>query len=363
MASGFTGKIFFYCCPQGAPDKAAYQHSIICLAEGLKALGIQFYSNINYWQISPEKEEYLFCHDPTVTPDDCSIVVLNDLWFTYGNTFPKNLFHSNRKYFTVYFELWGESNFSLKPDFKLFNFVFKAHCNRRFRYPSNFHPWAFGLSNRILQEAAVLPNFKERKNNLLVNFRVDHSVRQIVCNKFLPRLQSVLQIDSSSDSFVTPPQTAYNHLNWTQTGRRHYPNYYKRLRESCACACFGGVLKPSWTRDPFSPTRLWHKILSKLDPWPTQIMKWESWRFWEALAAGCVPFHVDYEKYGASLPVMPENWRHYIGIDLNNMQEAVDRIADEPGILEKISTEGRLWALEHYSPVPTAVRFLDMLSK
>ncbi len=361
MASKFSEKIFFYCLPQGTPDKAAYQHGIVCLVEGLKSLGIEFYSNINYWKPSPEKEEYIFLHDPTVTPDDCSVVVLNDLWFRYGKPFPENLFHSKRKYITVYIELWKESNFALKPEFVNFDFVLKAQCNHRLKYPSNCHPWAFGLSNRILRETAILPSFQERKNHLLVNFRVGHSVRKIVGKKYLPRINSILQIDNFSDSFDVPPTSSYDYLQWSQTGRRHYPNYYKRLRESVGCACFGGVLLPSWTRDPVSPTKLWHRILSKLDLRPTQLVKWESWRFWEALAAGCVPFHLDYDKYGADFPVMPENWRHYIGIDLDNIQESIDRIADDPEGLERISTEGRLWALKYYSPIPTAQRFLETI--
>jgi hypothetical protein len=85
----------------------------------------------------------------------------------------------------------------------------------------------------------------------------------------------------------------------------------------------------------------------------------DSWRFWESLAAGCVTFQVDFEKYGLLLPVMPENWRHYIGIDLDNIQETVDRITDDPGILQTISTEGRRWVLEHYTPVPTTLRFFE----
>jgi hypothetical protein len=58
---------------------------------------------------------------------------------------------------------------------------------------------------------------------------------------------------------------------------------------------------------------------------------------------------------------MPENWRHYVGIDLDNIQRDVERIADAPEILERISTEGRQWALHHYSPVPTAIRFLETI--
>jgi hypothetical protein len=157
---------------------------------------------------------------------------------------------------------------------------------------------------------------------------------------------------------------SYHYLQWAQTGRRHYPNYYKRLKKSTACACFGGRFMPPWPRELTAPLRLWHRVMNKL-AWGRlrPIVVWDSWRFWESLAAGCVTFHVDFEKYGPFIPVMPENWRHYIGIDLENMQETVGRISDDPGILEKISNEGRIWALENYSPVPTALRFLETVLK
>ncbi|MFN6156701.1 MAG: glycosyltransferase family 1 protein, partial [Dolichospermum sp.] len=93
------------------------------------------------------------------------------------------------------------------------------------------------------------------------------------------------------------------------------------------------------------------------------ILQWDSWRFWESLAAGCVTFHVDFEKYGITLPVMPENWRHYIGVDLDHVQTTVDRIAENPEILEYITQEGRSWAIKNYSPVPTALRFLEIVSQ
>ncbi len=58
---------------------------------------------------------------------------------------------------------------------------------------------------------------------------------------------------------------------------------------------------------------------------------------------------------------MPKNWQHYIGIDLDNIQETVDRIAAQPEILEEIARKGRRWALEYYSPVPTAIAFLKTI--
>jgi hypothetical protein len=365
MSSDFTEKVFFYCCPPCPPEQA-YQHSLVSLAEGFKSLGIQFYSNINYWQISPDKEEYLFCHDPEVTPDDCSIVIIENAWFLYDRPFPEKLFHPKRKYLTVYFEHATPAKYAWEAEFRKFDFIFRAHYNSRRHYPSNFHPWAFGLSNRILSETQLIPSFQDKKRILLVNFRLSHPVRDIVQENFFPLIEDILTIDSSIDKFDDPPQSAYDYLQWFQTGQRHYPSYYKRLREAAACACFGGLLLHSWPRYPSTPANLWDRILHRLvNPWDSRprIINWESWRFWESLAAGCATFHVDFEKYDLFLPVMPENWHHYIGIDLNKMQEAAARIADEPEILERVASEGRAWVLKYYSPTPTALRFLETIRK
>jgi len=74
--------------------------------------------------------------------------------------------------------------------------------------------------------------------------------------------------------------------------------------------------------------------------------------------AGCVSIREDFDKYGFIMPVMPENWRHYIETS-TIYKQTVDR--DEPGILERISTEGRRWILEHYTPVPATLRFLETI--
>lgn len=375
MASGFSGKIFFYCIrPEYPPgnNPGFYPHLFVCLAEGLKELGIEIYSNMNFWRTSSENEEYLFCHDPEIMPDDCAVVVIDQHWLHYsGKPFPDNLFHPKRKYTTVYLD--NNDGFitpSWRPEFRQFDFVLKAHYNSKWPYPSNFHPWAVGLSSRMLRATENLPTFKERKRQILVNFRIMHPVRDIFRKKFLPQLESVLPSNNSVDSFNAPPSEPYDYIQWDQTGKRHYPSYYKRLKEVAACACVGGHLIPSWPKDPqLLYGGIWRKILRKtvkltllkLEPTRARLAQWDSWRFWESLAAGCVTFQVDFEKHGLFLPVMPENWRHYIGVDLDKPQEAVRTIADDPEILERISTEGRLWALEHYSPVATARRFLNIV--
>lgn len=361
-----TCKVFFYCVEE-------YQALMVCIAEGLKELGIPFYSNINHWKISPETEEYLFRHVSGVTPDDCSVVVLGNNWFIKNQGFPENLFHPTRKYITVYLDEMDGPRWSLflHEGWKFFDFVFRTHCNSTTQYPQNFIPWGFGLSKRIIRETCESINFQERRRALLVNFRVDqkkliirkwhqktdrgtlvaekgfiladYPLRPLMSEQFVPQIHEIMPVDNTVDNFNHPPSDSYHYLQWTQTGQRHYPSYYKRLKEVAACASFAGWMIPS--SDSGEPFVEW----------------WDSWRFWESLAAGCVTFHVDFDKYGIKLPVMPENWRHYIGIDLDNMQSAVDRIASDPGILERISQEGRQWVIAHYSPVPTALRFLKTL--
>ena len=343
----------------------------ICLAEGFKELGIPFYSNVNYWQIAPdEPDKYLCCYNADVVPDDCSIVIVTPGWLSHNISCMQDIFHPNRQYIAVFLDdmdgptIWN-------PEFNNFDLRLRTHYNSQSQYPLNCRVWAFGLSNRILQETSELSTFKERTKSLLVNFRVaqtivqvsrillkadmgflkvdsgkiiiDRPLREIISEEFLPLIQKVLILNNTGESFENSPLGAYDYLQWVQTGKRHYPNYYKRLKKSVGCACFGGYISSNVPTG--QPIAEW----------------WDSWRFWESLVAGCVTFHVDFDKYGIQLPVMPQNWRHYIGIDLDNIQDTVDRIAEQPEILETISKEGRQWAIENYAPVPTALRFLEML--
>ena len=360
----FIGKIFFYFCQ----TNEHYPHLSVCLAEGLKKLGIPFYSNINFWHTSPQQDEYLFCHHSSVTPEDCSVVVFTKDWVFANITLPENLFHPGRKHINVYLDDMDGLKCSASEKFDL---TFRTHCNTGNDYPANLINCGFGLSNRILKETSDTPNFQERRRCLLVNFRhnqetlrvsnlnikvpqgllkvesgvlqADCPLRQIVRQQFFPLIQELLPIDDTVECAENPPLDSYQHLQWVQTGRRHYPNYYRRLKESAACACFGGWIFPS-------PT-----------PGEDVLQWWDSWRFWESLAAGCVTFHVDFEKYGILLPVMPNNWQHYIGIDLDDVQNTVDRITNDPEILTRISIEGRQWAIDNYGPVPTTLRFLNSI--
>lgn len=364
MATSFNKTVFFYTTSQeGSAEGAYFQDLIVNLAEGFQHLGVQYYSSNNYWKLSPENEQSLLQCDPNVTHQDCDIVVLERQWFEENRSLPKDLFKPSRQYITVYLDCSdGLRTFSWLPEFREFDFIFKTHYNKTIKCPTNVHPWAFGLSSRVIKELNDCIPSTKKKSCLLVNFRhqkFSHSLRKFVGKNFIPQIQDLLEIDASNDNLTIPPQDPYHLLLWTQTGRRHYPEYYKRLKKSVACACFGGYfLAPEFADYNSKISYYSMRIISELGLKTNRIAQWDSWRFWESLAAGCVTFHVDFKKYGFELPVLPKNWEHYIGIDLDNIQASINKIAEQPEIFEKISIQGRMWALENYSPQAVALRFM-----
>ena len=361
-------KIYFYTTStEGPPEGAYFQDLIINLAIGFQQLGVEFYANYDYWRISPDSDRTLLKHNPDVTHYDCDIVVLERQYYEENGCLPEGLFSPSRQYKTVYLDCNdGVRTLSWLPEFQDFDFIFKTHYSKHTKYPDNFYPWAFGLSERVLLELQEEKPWGEKQQSVLVNFRnqkFSHSLRNYIQKSFVPLIQEVMSINTASDNAADFPQDPYHYLRWGQTGRRHYPNYYRRLLESQACACFGGFFLGPWFTDYHDRISYYLcKIISMLGVKTNRIGQWDSWRLWESMAAGCVTFHVDFEKYGFELPVMPENWRHYVGIDLDNISESIARITEQPELLERISAEGRAWAIENYAPKPTALRFLETVA-
>ena len=357
--------VYFYCCPYEKPDKAAYQHACVGLAEGLRELGVPVFSDTPYWRESLEPGACLFNPSPGVHPADCAAVVLNDRWFSYGREFPRELRPRKGGYALVYLDLEdGIVTRSWDRAFRAFDLILKSHFSRGVRYPPNCRPWAFGLTNRILAETGRPPPFEKRKREIVCNFRHGHYLRRIANRQFLPMLQDILAVDSAVDDFSDRPADPFQLLQWSQTGRRHYPQYYRRLRESAACSCFGGCFVAPFPRDPSSGVaRLVNRFIQDRGLRTRTVVQYDSFRLWEALAAGAVVFHVDFGRYGVQLPVMPENWKHYIGIDLDRPDRAVTRLRQSVELLAAVSESGRAWAAAHYSPRATAERFLGWLEQ
>ena len=90
--------------------------------------------------------------------------------------------------------------------------------------------------------------------------------------------------------------------------------YIKALTSSAICLAYGG--------DFYSPLsgNTWfeknqpelYKLHSFAHVESSALLRWDSWRFWESLAAGCVTVHLDFDSCGFNLPEMPKAWEHYV---------------------------------------------------
>ena len=361
--------IYFLCHPDtGPPEHRIRQHGQVCLAEGLRALGVRAFANVDYWRESVESDRYLLRVNPDVAPSECSAVVCSADWFRRGGTLPSELLRSDRSHALVLIDDEdGSRTLGYSPLARRFDLVLRCHFNDRLDSPENIRPWAFGLSERVLRELTPVPKREGRAASLLVNFRPQrrvHSVRRVARKHVVPKLERLLAIDDTIERRSSAPQDPYHRLQWQQTGRRHHPAYYRRLRSSLACAAWGGFFVPTRPTDQTSfGSRVLKHVLSRLELSSSRVIQWDSWRLWEALAAGCATYHLDLDRYGCRLPVMPENWRHYIGIDFGDVDTAIARIQADQTLMERVGTAGAEWARTHYSPEPTARRLLVLVDE
>jgi hypothetical protein len=371
-------RVYFFCCP----EENNLQDDIIILAEGLRKLGIPYYSSADYWRISPKPDDFLFRETPEVSPDDCDVVVFPYTWFNWvllseprpiRRPFPAGIFKKGRKYKTVYMDTNdGLQTVSWEPEFRQFDLILRTKYNRRAFHPANLRPWVMGLSNRIIEMTAGAPALSQRRRAIMINFGASHGyphgARTRAHEKFDPLITSLFEIEDTKDDLKVPPLDPYDRLMWEQTNHRHSRSYYERMKRCQAVSCFCGDLIPPmpWLQphlymvggNKAKIRRAFYEFLGHFDPRPERISQWDSWRFWEALACGCVAFNLDLERYGALLPVMPVKGEHYFGVNLSRPKDTIEEIVDDPAILEAVASSGRQWALANYSPIAMARRFL-----
>lgn len=219
--------------------------------------------------------------------------------------------------------------------------LFVAHDSRYAVKPGKREPIAFGLADRLVERTENRLAFKERADVALHSFRstLHQGVRALLDLTFAPALKTHVPIE---------------YIN-------HPPGQYlQSLMNSALCLCYGGdfyspIVGNTWF-EKNQPDLYAHHAFEHVEA--AAVLRWDSWRFWEALVSGCVAIHLDFEKYGFNLPVMPEPWVHYVPLDLANLASSAEEIWDRRKEWAAISEQGRAWAIEHYAPAPTAERVL-----
>ena len=216
--------------------------------------------------------------------------------------------------------------------------MFAAHENRFISKGGPRFPIAFGLSKGLIAATAHRPAFKSRTRQALRNFRptLNQSLRALLDLTYVPRIEARMPIDR----------------------KIHGPAAYtESLLNSAVCLAYGGGFYSTITDNPWfrsnAPELMATHTFARTDA-PAFVLRWDSWRLWESFAAGCVTVHLDFEKYGFALPVMPKAWEHYVPIDLDDIKGSAEALLDRAGEWEDIAARGRAFALEHYAPAPTA---------
>jgi len=367
--------VYFLC----HPDPANYQWDIVPLAEGLAQLGVASFSSADYW-VKPDGS-YLLQLSKDVDPLSCDVVVVSSGFLKWvkdsgaeeRGELPDWL--SGRQGHKAKIVALDVCDGYLSPTTQrwadCFDLILRSHYNRRLWWPANVRPWAFGLTERILTASATTRLPWEQREGCVWAFGASHGyrhgAREWAGREIRPSLSRGMTINDREDDLNTPPSDPRDALLWKQCVRRHSPSHFARLGSSKACAAFCGELVPGLPPhvsflvggNKAKLRRLaWQCISSGLRLPPRNVQP-DSWRFWEAMGSETAVLHFDMEQSGWQLPVMPENWKHYIGIDLRRPHKSVERISCEPELLERVARDGRQWALENYSPQRAAQRLLE----
>lgn len=249
--------------------------------------------------------------------------------------------------------------------------VLKCHYNRKMKYPKNFVPWQFGISQRMIDAIHPLP-VSERNPSAAVNFRVHHQLREYMNDRVLPIFEKQATLDTTVDNQDSSAFSENDRFLNQQARGRHNPFYYQRIPHNLFAIAYGGVFcLPFGNHDKYSAkiARIINNILPlfKFD----RVRQWDSWRLWESMLAGCCTLHVDLEKYGCYMPVMPVNYKDYIGVDPDHLdifsswlEKAMqDWKNGDYTQLQAMSDSARNFVLDNYHPTIVAQRFLDILSQ
>jgi len=366
-------KFKFHIVPQ-THELVRYQHESVALCEGLQELGYEFYGSDDYWY-EIENNSYLIKKAGDDFKSDVNVYST-----FYFRAFPSEISKVDYSKINIFIDredgLYGEYG---NPNYKKFDLILRTHYNKNINYNyynKNIKPWAFGLSNRIIN--AIDKTYNEPIiDRTLITFRIAHDLRgkavdemSATISKKHP-LYNAITINIENKDAITLSEIDKSY--WLQSGHRHDPSYYKLLNSSLITYSFGGFIftKPFATnrivRQFQSLYKLKAAVLQKLNVDNSScyfINQFDSWRLWESFYAKTCPIHMDFDDWQWVLPVMPINKIHYWGVPkFNFIDSAQELLSLNNDAILKIANAGRNWALENYNSKATALRFIEMINK
>jgi hypothetical protein len=241
---------------------------------------------------------------------------------------------------TAYLTTADTSIFCKVPDDVL---LFSTHESALARMGGRRVALGFGLSRSTIEATRSPTPFKLRRRRALRNFRatLSQGVRAMLDLSFVPALDARLPIDSTDHAGDA---------------------YLAALQDSQVCLAYGGDFFAAVQTNPYlakaQPQVFENHRFVELNA-PAVVMRWDSWRFWESLAAGCLTVQLDFAKFGFRLPAAPDPWVHYAPIDPGDLKGSIEHLLDREKEWPEIAERGRAWAVANYAPAPTAAYMLS----
>jgi hypothetical protein len=329
------------------PESAPGSYLSSCLADGFYELGIPVFANVNAYPLQEASRQWLF-PGTSIAPSSGAIIIGDISQFELCGPECTRIceFIITRKERGVLVCMGDASN---NVSFPPATPCFSVHGVSRIDRGDWRIPWSFGLNRDVLLKidfARTATAGQPRKQAFVRNFRpsFNQGVRQALDLAFVKKLQRHFVIDRTLDE-----------------GGRFVDAYYAKLARSFGCLAYGGHFMEDVSRHPKLSDR-GHRVRHIIGDEPV-IGRWDSWRFWESLASGCVTVMLDFDEYGFQLPIIPEDGIHYVALRFDGLDEVIAQLNGDIHQLTQIAERGREWAITYYSPLPTALRFLRIVSE
>jgi hypothetical protein len=333
-------KVFVF-VPEGEMD-----HVCACITQGLCELGIQVASNVDVVNsvsrgisqpFSRLKKPELFNVSEHRNDEDFLIVATPSRISNWFDTV-----EAVAKFKKVAFVNMHDNANYIDYDDSVYAFV--THVNRFATRYGRIFPMGFSLSRDIIDLSNSI-DLAQPRSGFVFNFNktFNQEVRMSLDLALVEGMERLFEVD-----------------------RKHLPanEYALQLSRSLGVFAYGGsygtnYLDYGYMANLFAADPERYKLYNfKSFTKDTVVFRWDSWRFWESAVLGAAPFQLDFDKYGFELPVAPKPWVEYIPVDMSNVsnlpQLLADRVSYEPDFFERIGCNARDWAIKNYAPSAVA---------
>lgn len=335
--------VFIYC-----PTEKLF-HTTACLIQGFEALNFKIKSNARINRdivdsrgisrpFSITDPPFIERAEPTNTD-----IVLIDVTHGFGDLDNLNRLLENK--YALLINMSDHANFQ---DYTSRVNILTAHKNNFVERIGNFYPMPFGLSSDIIhRHRSLSKSLGIRENIVLSNFKP--SLAQGVRNFLSLSLEEAISKSGN--------------LRRGAISQDKYPDF---LTENKFICTYGGDiyrdlrLAGDYGDDPFFGNNTY--AFKKLEK-ECVILRWDSWRVYEAGLFGCIPLMLDYDIYGFSLNSTPPQ-ELYINIDMSNMGASLSKLEElilKDNMAEDISKSLSEWFLDKYCPEALASHTLNII--